>query len=773
MSGKRLHILIGMLMTILMSSCSINRFIPEGKSLVQSNKIVIESKKKTEISKSGLSNYITLKPYKNTFQTKLPNWIYFKSVRKPNSKTWKWLNERFGREPIYYDPIEANNSANQMMRYIDNVGYFHSKVTHTVKERGKRAKITYHVYPTEPYKVNNIEYVINDSLVRSYIMRDSTKFEVNKGDIYNAYTLNNVRNTITERMKNSGYFYFSRDDIFFEVDSNFMNHSLSITMKLKDNKLSYKKYYINKISIYPDYSVFRSQERPTDSVTLVQEVGTRKRINHLNFYYFNDPQVKPQSFLRSIQILEDFPYNQRSVTNTYRALGNFRLFNNVNIEFDTVNVENDSRNRLDCRITMQQNDVHSFTVQGESTNSDGDLGIKGSFSYSNKNIFHGAETFQISLKGGFEAQKLMGNEITESGKSIFNTWEFGITTSVLFPKFLGLFPSITLARDYQPTTTLSLGFNSQTRYYYSRYITTASSSYDWKTNYRLAQALSPFFLNSVKIANINPAFQAYLDAETSQRKKAQYTSHLLFGTRYSLTYNTQNITKTGSFFYIRADFESSGNLISLFNKTKLVTKNEQGYHELFGIPYAQYLRGSFDIRQHLDLGNDNWFVTRQFVGIGLPYGNSKDLPFERSFYGGGANGLRGWLYRTVGPGGYVPVTDDIEKTGDLQLEFNAEYRFPIYNIFNGAVFIDMGNVWTYRPNESMPNSEFKFNTFYKQMALDAGFGIRLDVSFLLLRFDIAYAMRNPYPDPETGRYWRFGNGDFNNIRFQAGIGYPF
>ena len=759
-------------MTILMSSCSINRFIPEGKSLVQSNKIVIEGKK-TEISKSGLSKYITLKPYKNTFNTKIPNWIYYKSERKPDSKTWKWLNEKFGREPIYYDPTSANNSAKQMMRYLDNVGYFHSKVNHTVKEQGKRAKITYHVYPTEPYKVNNIEYVINDSLIRSYIMRDSTKFEMEKGDIYNAYTLDGIRETITERMKNSGYFYFSRDDIYFEVDSNFMNHSLSITMKLKDNKLSYKKYYINKISIYPDYSVFRSHDRPTDSVTLVQEVGTRKRINHLNFYYFNEPQVKPQSFLRSIQILEDFPYNQRSVTNTYRALGNFRIFNNVNIEFDTINVANDSRNRLDCRITMQQTDVHSFTLQGEGTNSDGDLGIKGSLSYSNKNIFRGAETFQISLKGGFEAQKLIGNEITESGKSVFNTWEFGITASVLFPKFLGLFSSITLARDYQPTTTLSLGFNSQTRYYYSRYITTASSSYDWKTNYRLGQTLSPFFLNSVKIANINPAFQAYLDAETSQRKKAQYTSHLLFGTRYSLTYNTQSITKSGSFFYIRTDFESSGNLISLFNKTKLVTENEQGYHELFGIPYAQYLRGSFDIRQHLDLGNDNWIVMRQFVGLGLPYGNSKDLPFERSFYGGGANGLRGWLYRTVGPGGYVPVTDDLEKTGDLQLEFNAEYRFPIYNILNGAVFVDMGNVWTYRPNESMPNSEFKFNSFYKQMALDAGFGFRLDVSFLLLRFDIAYAMRNPYPDPGTGRYWRFGNGDFNNIRFQAGIGYPF
>jgi outer membrane protein assembly factor BamA len=772
MSGKRLHIVIGFFMAILMSSCSINRFIPEGKSLVSSNKIVIEGEK-TQISKSGLSNYITLKPYKTTFQTKVPNWIYYKSERKPNNKVWKWLNEKFGREPIYYDATSANNSAQQMMRYLDNVGYFHSKVTHTVKEKGKRAKVTYHVYPTQPYTVNDIEYVINDSLIRSYIMRDSTKFELEEGDIYNAYTLNNVREIMTERMKNSGYFYFSRDDIYFEVDSNFMNHSLSITMRLKDNKSSYKKYYINKISIYPDYSVFRTHDRPTDSVTLVQEIGTRNRINHLNFYYYKEPQVKPQSFLRSVQILENFPYNQRSVTNTYRALGNFRLFNNVNITFDTVNVENDSRNYLDCRITMQQNDTHAFTVQGEGTHSDGDLGIKGSMSYSNKNIFHGAETFQISLKGGFEAQQLMENEITESGKSIFNTWEFGLTASLIFPKFFGPFSSVTLSRDYQPTTTISIGSNAQTRYYYSRYISTASFSYDWKTNYRLAHALSPFYLNSVKIANVNPTFQDYLDAEASQRKKAQYTSHLLFGTRYSLTYNTQSISKEGSFFYIRADFESSGNLISLFKKTKLITENEDGYNELFGVPYAQYVRGSFDIRQHLDLGNESWFVMRQFVGIGIPYGNSKDLPFERSFYGGGANGLRGWLYRTVGPGAFVPVSDYVEKTGDIQLEFNAEYRFPIYNIFKGAVFVDAGNVWTYHPNEFMLNSEFNFNTFYKQIAFDAGFGLRLDVSFLLLRFDIAYAMRNPYPDPETGSYWRFGDEEYTNLRFQAGIGYPF
>ena len=771
MQGKRYHILlIGALIAMLMPSCAIRRFVPEGKYLVQSNKVVIEEQG-TEINKSDVSKYISLKPFLSTFQTNVPTWIYYKWERKPESGFWKWMNKNFGRAPIYYDKSEADKSTTQMTRYLDNVGYFNSKVTHTeeINKRRKRVKVTYHIYPTKPYRISKIDRIIEDSLVNRLIMRDSTRFPVVAGDIYNAYSIKDERELITERMRNSGYFYFTQDNVYYEVDSNFMNHTLTLTMRLKENPLSYKQYRVRDIKIYPDFSVFKMNSQPTDSASLTVQAGMRKRPNTWDFYYFEKPQVKPQTFSQSINIIEGLPYNQRSVTSTYKSLGNFRLFRNVNIEFDSVGTTADSINWLDCRITMQQNDVHSFTVQGEGTNSDGDLGVKGSFSYSNKNIFHGAETFQLSLKGGFEAQKLIGTEVTESGKSVFNTWELGVTANIIFPKFLTPVSFLNFARDYQPTTTLSLGFNTQTRYYYSRHMSTASYSYDWKTNARLGQTLTPIYLNGVKITNIHPYFQEYLDAETSQRKKAQYTSHLLLGTRYSIIYNTQNINKSGSFFYVRADFESSGNLLSLFNKTKL-TSEVDGHHEFLGIPYAQYVRGSFDVRQHLKIGEESWLVFREFAGIGLPYGNSQDLPFERCFYGGGANGLRGWLYRTVGPGGYVPTDEDIERTGDIQFELNAEYRFPIYNMFNGAVFVDAGNIWTFHPNESMPNAEFNFNTFYKQLAIDAGFGIRLDVSFLILRFDIAYAMRNPYPN-ENGSYWRFDQLD--NLRMQMGIGYPF
>lgn len=769
MKGKRLHIILVLLAAVLLSSCSIRRFVPEGKYLVRSNKVVIE-KKGTEISKSGISKYISLKPYRTTFQTNIPTWIYYKWERRPKSVFWKWMNKNFGRQPIYYDVAEANNSMTQMMRYLDNVGYFNSQVTHEVQKRRRRknVKIIYHVFPTQPYRVKDINYVIEDSLVRSYIMRDSSEFPVKEGDIYNAFSLDNQREMITERMKNSGYYYFNRDHVYYEVDSNFMSHEMDITMRLKKSDLAYKKYRIRDIKIYPDFSVFHINDKPIDSAKLITEFGRRRKFtNELDFYYFEKPKIKPKTFSRAINIIEGFPYSQRGVTSTYKSLSNYRLFSNVSIQFDSV--PKDTLNELDCRITMQQNEIHSFTIQSEGTYSDGDVGIKGSLAYTNKNIFHGAETFQLSLRGGLEAQRLIGEEVTESGKQIFNTREFGITASLLFPKFLSPFAFSNFARDYMPTTSVSLGFNAQVRYYYSRYTMMASYSYDWKGSNRIGHTLTPIYLNSVKIANINPIFQSYLDEETSQRKKDQYTSHLLLGLRYSFILSNQSLNQEGSFLYLRADFESSGNLLSLFNKTKIITENN-GHHYFLGIPYAQYVRGSFDFRQHIDIGNDSWLVFRQFVGLGLPYGNSKDLPFERSFYGGGSNGLRGWLYRTVGPGGYVPSGDYFESTGDLQLEVNAEYRFPIYDMFNGAVFFDAGNVWAYYPNESMPDAEFRFNKFYKQLAFDAGLGVRMDLSFLIIRLDFAYAMRNPYPD-EDGNYWRFGKG--NNIRMQMGIGYPF
>ena len=755
-----------------LTSCNLSRYVPADKFLVKKNSIVIENNDSTDISKSSLSSYISLKPYKEPLQPKSRTWIYYKSEQHPKSRMWRWMNKTLGREPVYYDKSEAERSAKQLTLYLDKVGYFNSKVTHSVKTTMfKRAKITYHVSPAQPYRINRINYVINDSIMERFIMREKEQFTIHEGDIYDEFAMQEQRELITERLRNSGYYFFSRNSIYYEVDSNFMNHSLSITMHVKEDELAHKQYNLRRINVYPEFSLLRMNEPPTDSTILVAEIGRRKLKNTLHNYHYGKPKVKPSAYAQSIHLYEGAPYRLRNVTNTYKALNNFQIFNNVNIEFDTVPNAGDSLNLLDCRITMQQVDRHSYAIQAEGTRADADLGIKGSLSYTNRNIFRGAEVFQFGVKYGLEAQNHIDLSESSNKNTIFNTQEFGATMSLMFPRFLSVFQHTNFVRDYQPTTSIALGLNTQLRYYYYRYISSASFSYDWKNNYRLRHTFSPIYLNSVKIDNINPAFQEFLDAESNQRKKDQYTNHLIFGTRYAMTYSTQSIRKTGSFVYLRADFESSGNLLSLFNNTKLISESE-GHHELFSIRYAQYLRGSFDIRQHIDLNNKKWLVFRQFIGLGVPYGNSVDMPFERSFYAGGANGLRGWGYRSVGPGGYVPTDDDIEKIGDMQLELNAEYRFPIRNIFNGALFVDAGNVWTYQPNEAMPNGEFKFDQFYKQLALDAGFGLRIDVSFLIIRLDLAYALRNSYID-ENGSYWCIGAPNQSNLKLCWGIGYPF
>ena len=538
----------------------------------------------------------------------------------------------------------------------------------------------------------------------------------------------------------------------------------------------HKLYTINKISIYPNYRPSLANRQAIDSTSLTFSTGFRflngfqSIPNTLHFYYYEKPQVRPSTFSQMIMVMEGRPYRQRQVELTYSALSSLKLFANTTIEFDTVHC--DTANLLNCRIMMRRGNIHSLKVQTEATNSGGDLGISGSVTYTNKNIFRGAEVLTVSLKGGLEAQEIINlGEISDEGK-IFNTGELIFNSSIYFPKFLSPIPLKSFARDYQPRTNLTFGGSVQKRYAYSRYINMASFGYDWKSSSRLQFVLTPIYVNYVKVNPI-PAFQEILDQESNQRIKDQYTSHFVVGGRYSIIYNTQSIFTKGNYIYIRGNLESSGGLASLLNNTSLVTVQNDHY-DLLGVRYAQYLRGDVDFRQYYKLGENSWFVCRQLIGMGLPYGNSYDMPFERSFYSGGSIGMRGWSYRKLGPGAYVPNGTDanIERIGDIQLECNAELRFPIRGMFNGAVFVDAGNIWNYHANELLPGGEFHFNTFYDQIAIDAGIGLRLDFSIAILRLDWAFPLRNPYPNT-LGNHWTFDDFSILNSHMVLNLGYPF
>ena len=777
-----LHIVLVCLAALLLSSCNtIRRFVPEGSYLLNRNKVVIENGP-VEFRKSDLSGYIQQQPIRTIYPFRLPLWFHYITQNKQGG-FGKWVNRHLGKEPEYYDPNATVHSARQIEQYLNNRGYFHSKVTTQAKKvsrmRRHLIRTTYTVHAAEPYRIRKIRYQIEDTVLAPHLTRLESRYPAQVGQIYNSYTLDEQRTYITEYMRNAGYYFFTKDLITYEVDSSFNDHSLEITMKIANpvdresgKAHPHRRYFINRINVYPNYSPMLANVPPVDSTSLSLTTGYRNIPNTLHFYYHEKPRVRPNTFSQMIQVIQDQPYRLRQVSQTYSALSNLKIIGNSSIEFDTVSHGNDSLHLLNCNIYMRQADQHAFKVQTEGTNTGGDLGISGSVTYTNKNIFHGAEVLQVSVKGGLEAQKIAELDALDEEGHLFNTGELIFNSSLFIPKFLSPIPLKTFAWDYQPRTTFSLGSSMQVRYAYSRYITMGSYGYDWKANPRLQFIFTPIYLNSVKV-NPSPEFQALLDQESNQRLKDQYTNHLIFGGKYTFIYNTQNsLTNPRHYVYLRGTLESSGSLLSLFNNTKLVSQNDD-HHELLGIRYAQFLRGDVDFRQYWRMGEESMLVFRQFVGVGVPYGNSYDMPFERSFYAGGSTGMRGWTYRKLGPGAYTyQEGTNIERIGDIQLECNAEFRFPVYGSVNGAVFADVGNIWNYHDNELLPGGGFHFDSFYRQLAFDAGIGARFDFKVAIIRLDLAMPLRYPYPDAE-GHYWNLDDISLFDLHPVLNIGYPF
>ena len=747
-----------------LASCAIRSYVPEGKTILTDYEIINDSSH-YNISKSEVSNYIIQKPNKNLFGWLPRVWVYYKTIDKTDKSFYKWINKNFGVEPVYYNSVLTTDSKRQIENYLNNTGFFKSKVMATKSDKNNRAKVVYRIMPNKPYTIRNVDKKIYDSTVAKEISKIDDELVVKSGDNYNVFTMDKERDLITTQLRDNGYFTFTKDYILYEVDTNLRQHKADVTLRI-DGKKHYK-YLINKVYIYPDFNIKTANTIVNDTVPYSFSLRKKDPEYQFDFIYGDNPKVHLKTFNQVIQIHQGEEFSQKKVSQTYGALGSLKLYRFSNITFDTVPSNNDSVKLLNCVITLQKDKIHHYSIQLEGTNSGGDLGALGSFSYRNNNIFRGSEILRITLKGGFQAQRVDEYFIQEG---IFNTKEFGVEASIIFPRFLSPIPLHRFVIEYQPKTMLLTSYDMQIRPLYMRYIMTASFGYNWRSSNTVEHFLTPINLNTVKVLP-SELFAFVLDLETNQRIKDQYSDHLILGLNYSFVFNNQNVKKTNDFFYFKFDFETSGNVLSLFNETPLIT-TEDNYHEILGIRYAQYIKYQFDLRFYHYFRNRNMLALRFMYGQGIAYGNSIDLPFERSFYAGGANGMRGWQFRDLGPGEFKNEYGlNLEHIGDLQLESNIEYRFPIYSFFKGAVFSDVGNIWTLSDNESFPGGQFKFDKFYKQLALDAGFGLRLDFSFFLIRLDIAAPLCDPAYD--EGQRWRISKLQWRDVVWNFGIGYPF
>ena len=747
-----------------LSGCAVRKYVPEGKTILTKYEVVNESPKYS-FSKSEVSSRIVQKPNKNLFGWLPRVWVYYKTIDKTDRGFYRWVNKNFGVEPVYYNSMLTADSKRQIENYLNNTGFFKSKVVATKNDKNKRAKVVYRIKPKKPYTIRDVNRKIYDSAIAKEVQGIDNDMLVKSGDNYDVFVMDKERDLIMTHLRDNGYYFFTKENIVYEVDTNLMQKKADVTLRIDGQK--HYKYKINKVFVYPDYDVKTANTITNDTVPFTFSLRRKEPDRQFNFIYGKNPKVNFKTFNQVIQIHEGDDFSQKKVSQTYRALGSLKLYSLSNISFDTVASGNDSVKLMNCTVTLQKSKIHHYNIQLEGTNSGGDLGALGSVSYRNNNIFRGSEVLRITLRGGFQAQRVE-NYIIDEG--LFNTKEFGAEASIMFPRVLSPVSLHRFVSEYQPKTMLSTGYNMQIRPLYDRYIMTASFGYNWRSTNTLEHFLTPINLNTVKVLP-SKIFAFLLDLETNQRIKDQYTDHLIFGLNYALIFNNQNVKKSNDFFYLKFDIETSGNLLSLFNNTPLITKNDN-YHEIIGIRYAQYIKYQFDFRFYHYFRNRNVLALRFFYGQGIAYGNSNDIPFEKSFYAGGSNGMRGWQFRGLGPGEFINESGyDMEHIGDVQLESNIEYRFPLYGVLKGALFSDVGNIWTLTNNESFPGGQFKFDKFYKQLALDAGFGIRFDFSFFLIRLDMAVPLVDP-AYPEDSRL-RISKLQWKDVVWNFGIGYPF
>lgn len=778
MISARLYLLLYLLIALTLSSC-----ITTGKQHrtgLRLHRTIIKVDDKN-ISKDDLTGFLRQKPNKRflgLFSFKV--WIYESNQpRKHDTKLKKWMRERMGEAPVITDSSLTTGDALQMYKHLYNKGYFNAKVKANIDTlRRKRANIIFNIKAQQPYHIRNIAYEIHDSLISKLVLGDKSNSLINSGDQLDIYAMGNERDRITRMLKNTGYYMFSKEFLNIKIDSALNNHQADIKIIIRgangtgDERLTHKQFRIRNFNIFPYYDNYNTSLSSQDTVFSMnrKELSPSQQLHQYRFIQEGPLRIKPQAIINALLINGGDLYNLDLTTQSFGRLSDIAIYRYVSIDYKLVKTPlgKDSTAQLDCNVQLMRNLAQSYSLEFEGTNNGGRLGIGGNVNYKNLNIFRGGETFYIKLNGAAEMQQSVGQSQTKF--LFFNTFESGIESGITFPKLMLPYSHRMFTGNNKPKTTIQTGFHMQNRPDYQRYITNLSLNYEWRPSAHITHNLAPLDLNSVRIINPSTDFTTYLNS-LDPRFRTQYSDHFIMALRYTFLYNTQQGTKAGDFIYFRASAESSGNTLNALHSILNEPKDAEGYRTLFNIKYAQYARTDFDFRYYSYASIKKAWVLRTSVGIGIPYGNSKALPFEKAFFVGGANDMRGWMLRSLGPGSYFNPTNRFDKSGDLQLEGNIEYRFPVYDFINGAVFTDAGNVWLLNPNKDFAGGEIT-SQFMKQIAVDAGFGIRFDFGFFVLRIDGAIPLRYPYLRGD--QYWANPlRTSLKNIVWNFAIGYPF
>ncbi len=768
-----------------LAGCNSTKTLTPKEYLLVENRIKVSAK---GITPDDLTPYLQQLPNTKLFGLFHANIAFYNwGSSGKDSKFKKWLRTKVGSAPVVLDTAMCSSAIKQMLLYLNNKGYFNSRITDTIIFKKQKASVHYTVRTSSPYIIRRVAYSIPDTFLAAYVYKDSARCLIRPGRHYDSYKIDDERTRITTNLLNHGFFRFSNTYIVFRIDSSQNQRKLDITLEITnplvpslDNfgvmvEARHKQYFINNIYIYPEFDHLKYDTNTYD--TLVKSYGNPVKGKPENVYYFLHKdilRVKPRTIAQATFITPHTNYNLKDVNLTYSQLAGLGVFNYINLKFieslDQSALSDKNKGIIDCRIELARSPAHSFSVTTDGTNSGGAFGVQGNLAYQNRNIFRGAQLLRLNLNGSLQMQA--GGAPDNESNVLFNTIELGTSVTLTFPQFLIPLKPERLSKSFKPRTIINVGYNYQHRSDYDRHVSNITFGYSWAQSETIRHELNPAEVTLVKVFP-SESFTMWLDTLQDKRLKNQYTDHLVAGLRYSFTYNNQKIGTLKNFLYIRANFETGGNLIYAIDEVFKVPKNSSGYYTLFGLPFSQYVRPDLDFRFYNKWRKNHSMVYRFYGGIGVPYGNATVLPFEKAFFAGGANDLRGWKMYYLGPGTYHndSASGTYGQVGDIKLTVNFEYRFPIYKMFRGALFVDAGNIWLLRNSPDLPGGQFKFDQFISQVAINAGIGLRLDFDFFIFRLDPAIPLRVPwYPSNDR---WYFGKMQLKDIVWNFGIGYPF
>ena len=754
-----------LLLVLLVISCNPLKKIPEGEALYNGSTIELDSttltKKQKKELKTELKGLLRPKPNKKFLGMRLKLTAYYAAGNpKKESSPAGWMKNKLGEPPVLMSDFGLDRNTKLLQNTLENKGFFNAQTTVDTTIHGKIGKAHFHILVGERYFIKEVHFDTVKTEVQTNINLDSTATLLKPGDPYDLKVAKDERIRIDEALKQRGFYFFSPEFLILRVDSSIGNHQVNMYVRIKPNTptRSLAAYRINDIYIFPN---FRANSNAADT--------TKSDMEFYDGYYILDKRhrYKPRLFKDAMQFKPGELYNRTDHNATLSRLINMGMFRFVKNRLEPVaGIDSAKLNSYYYLTPMPRQSLR--TEVNASTKSNNLTGSSLTLSWRKRNTFRGGELLSLEATGGFEVQ--FGGNFKG-----YNTYRGGLEGSLSFPRFIEPF-HIRIKSSFVPKTLVTVGFDILTKQkLYKMNSIYASFGYAWKSSQKNEFKLNPFVINYVQPAYIT---QQYLDSIRNNPYLAKaITTQFIIGSNFNYNYSeiTGNIFTTG--IYFNGNIDLSGNVVGLITNASMHNRVK-----IFDGYFSQYVRGEVDFRYYFKLSKYKVWTNRIILGGSVPYGNSYSLPFVKQFFSGGNNSLRGFRSRSVGPGIYKPPDNSDflpDQSGDIKLEGSTELRGKLFSIVHGAIFIDAGNIWLYREDTLNFTAGASFSkSFLRELAVDAGVGIRFDISFLVLRFDLGMPLRKPYlPD---GQRWVLNQIDFgssqwrkDNLIFNLAIGYPF